>query len=602
MSYENETSQKKYSKHPLYVLEADQYNSEVAKYVSLAVAIFHIPLLILDIYRMLYDKDLFKEPGFAGITLVHLIYFIVFLALYVAGRFLVKENPQEGRRNLKIYWRVFLYSTLTYAMFTSPLCHLMHGNSTTYFVVVMGMAAAMRVDKKEFMGYLTALGIITLFMISSVVEEDAVFTGYILDFFTVSVIALFINAVVLKKALASFNYRKNFEREHAEKVISKEADKAKTIFLANMSHEIRTPLSGLKGMLSLLKDTGLNEEQNQYLNHAMRSSDLLIDLVDDLLDLSIIDSGNVVIEEEPFNFKGSLTSMHKSFLNSVNKENIFFELSIDPGIPEIIVGDSLRIFQVVSNLITNAIKFTRKGTIEIKTSVITKGLRNEKTLCFEVKDTGVGIPEKDITKLFDSFYQSDSGYRKKFQGAGLGLSIAKKLIEKMGGSIFARNNTGGGSTFWFEIPLKTPDTPKFFKTETPDTEEPASIKGLKILIVEDNVVNRELLYRFITNESGIAKTADNGLAGVEMFKSDYFDAVLMDIQMPVMDGVEAVKLIREYEKERKRHTPVIALTAYAMKGDRKRFLDEGMDSYLSKPVKKEDLVKEIVNAIKNMNE
>jgi len=464
----------------------------------------------------------------------------------------------------------------------------------------MGMSAAMKIDRKEFFAYLTVLGIITLYMISFIEPDKAVFTGYILDFFTVSVIAVFISNLVNKKSLESFNYRKNFEREYAEKIISEEANHAKNIFLANMSHEVRTPISGLKGMLSLLKNTELNDEQRKHLEHAMNSVNVIIEIVDDLLDLSIVESGNIIIEEEPFNFKKNLHTMLQNFINPIKNSNIAIKVAVDPQIPDLIVGDSLRIFQVAGNLISNAVKFTEEGSIDIKAKIITKGLRNKKMLCFEVKDTGIGIPSDDIEKLFESFYQDDSSFRKKFQGAGLGLSIAKKLIEKMGGSIFARKNSDRGSVFWFEIPLKIPceDVVSIDEKQI-ETIEDFSIEGLKILVIEDNIVNRELITRFITNEKGIVKTAGNGLEGVEMYKSDYFDAVIMDIQMPVMDGIEAVKLIRKYDKERNRHTPIIALTAYAMKGDRKRFLKEGMDSYLSKPVKKETLVKEIFNAAKN---
>jgi signal transduction histidine kinase/ActR/RegA family two-component response regulator len=588
--------------HPLYIKEMDVHNSEVAKYVALAVALFHIPLFALDIYRMIYDKNLFSQPGFGEITLVHAIYLIIFTALYVSGVFLLKKNNKndEFSKGLKIYWRLFLYSTLTYAMFSSPLCHLMHGNTTTYFVTVMGMSSAMRVDKKEFLLYLTTLGIITLFMIHGIETNREIFTGYILDFFTVSVIAIFISSFVNRKALATFYYRKNFEREQAANIISKEAGRAKTIFLANMSHEIRTPLSGIKGILSLLEGSELNETQKEYLAQAEKSSDILIDIVDDLLDMSIIDSGNVVIEEESFNFKQTLETVLTNIKKGANHKDISLTSSLDKRMPDLIIGDPLRISQVITNLLSNAVKFTEKGSIAVKAEIITKELRNEKMLSFEVKDSGPGINPENIEKLFESFYQNDSSFRKKFKGAGLGLSISKKLVERMGGEIYAGNNPDKGAVFRFEIPLKIPDTDDKVVAE-PDSEAPLTLKNLKILLVEDNVINRELLVRFLTNENGAVTTAENGVEAVAKYKSGYFDVVLMDIQMPVMDGVEAVKHIREYDKERKRHTPVIALTAYAMKGDRQRFINEGMDSYLSKPVKKEVLVKEIIDTIRNVS-
>ncbi len=589
--------------HPLFLIENDIHNAEIAKSVSLAVAVFHVPLLILDFYRMFYDKALFAKPGFSGITIVHIIYLAVFSVLYMLGRYLLKNSETEDRPTniIKVYWRLFLYSTLTYAAITSPLCHLMHGNTTTYFVAVMGMAAALRLRTVEFLSYLIFTGVVTLGMLSGIVLDTTVFTGYFLDFFTVSVIAVFINGVVGKKALDSFNYKKSFEREYAEKIISKEAGEAKTLFLANMSHEIRTPFAGLKGMLSLLKDSRLDEDQNRYLDNAINSSDILIDIVDDILDLSIVNSGNVVVEEEPFDFRSRLLTAFENTKKSAENKNINLSINIDPAVPQIIVGDPLRIFQVISNLLSNAVKFTEKGTITIKTEIVLKDIRNEKMIYFEVKDTGVGISENEIEKLFESFYQKETGFKKKHQGAGLGLSIAKKLVDQMGGTISATSNPDKGSVFWFEIPLKTPEKTQEIKEPSLRSDKCGeSIEGLKVLIVEDNIVNRELLSKFITNEKGIVKTAGTGLEGVEIFKSDYFDAVIMDIQMPVMDGIEATRLIKEFDKSRNRNTPVIALTAYAMKGDKQKFLNEGMDSYLSKPVKKENLIKEIVKTIKEL--
>ncbi|HSW60732.1 MAG TPA: ATP-binding protein [bacterium] len=567
----------------------DLENFEFAKAVAFSVAIFHIPLIMLDIHRYIFNRDLFFKPGFFQISIIHAVYLVILFGIYFAGLIRKKQYKDMERCPLftKIYWRVFLYVAMSYALFTTPTCHLMHGNTTTFFITMLGVASAVKMKPFEFAINFVSLAILAIFSVSFV-AHGASFTGYVLDISVATFISIFINIVIYRRALISFNHKINFEEEHSQKIIANEANKAKTAFLANMSHEIRTPLSGIMGMHSLLHETGLTQEQKEYLGYAEKSGETLLGVINDILDLSVIDSGNVVIEKKPSHFRHLMKNIVETVKSYAEKDGIAIDLEIDPGVPETILLDTLRMTQILNNLLSNAVKFTEIGEVTI-TCKNYSGMLN-----IDVRDSGIGIPEEKMEMIFEKFTQIDSSFRKRYKGTGLGLSITKKLVEMMGGSIRARSNMPEkGTTFSISIPIEVNGEKDLFDSAETVIEAGNCLKGLRILFAEDNPVNKELVNRYLEREGCKIKNVNNGLEAFEMYKLERFDLLLLDIQMPVMDGVEAIKKIRSFETDKGYRTPAIALTAYAMKTDRDKFLSAGMDGYISKPFSKEHLIKEI---------
>lgn len=588
----NEFSMMNSERKQAFIKESDLANFEFAKAVSLAVGIFHIPLVLLDIQRYFFNPELFLKPGFFHIFLIHAVYIFILFGIYAAGLIYKKRCKEKNKCPLfaKIYWRVFLYTAMSYALFTTPTCHIMHGNTTTFFITILGVASAVKMRPLEFIVNFVFLAAAAIFSVSFVAEGVA-FTGYVLDISIATLISIFINIVIFRRAVTSFNHRVNFEEEHTHRVIANEAGKAKTAFLANMSHEIRTPLNGIMGMHSLIKETPLNEEQKEYLEYARSSSETLLGVINDILDLSVIDSGNVVIENRPYDLRKMVYTLVENAKSYTNKDDVAIVVEIDPQIPAIISGDKLRMTQILNNLLSNAVKFTEVGEIKIAC------VNENESLLVGVKDSGIGIPDDKMEMIFEKFTQIDSSFRKKYKGAGLGLSISKRLVEMMGGEISVRSNfPDKGTTFFFKVPLLLAQS-----YEISDSSEikvtSNSLLGKKILLAEDNPVNKELVNRYLEKEGCVIKNVNNGLEAFELYKNERFDILLMDIQMPVMDGIEATRKIREYESEKGIRTPIVALTAYAMKTDRDKFLSAGMDGYISKPFSKEFLVKELCSKI-----
>lgn len=579
-----------------FLKKIDQENFDAARWVAFAVGCFHIPLFLLDVERFIFEKDLFYKQGFHEIAVIHIFYLIFYLTFFFVGSIKLKlsENKIIPVGYAKIYWRIFLVSALFYAMLTSPLCHLMHGNTTTYFITVMGMAVAFKIRSREYLIYIIALSFLTLGFMTYVVLDKVVFIGYVLDFFTVSVLSIIINRIIYKRSYSEHYHKTQSHKEHAEKVIEKEANAAKTAFLANMSHELRTPLNGIMGMLDLLEETKLSATQKECVDHAKSSSGLLVEIINDVLDLSVIESGKINLEKRVFNLKRALFNTVQSVKSCCYKENIKFSLEIDESVPEFIVGDHVRTVQVLNNLLSNAVKFTHEGQISVVCKTEKSDASSSEFLCVEVKDTGIGLPATGIEYLFEKFTQLDSGYRKKFKGVGLGLNIVKNLVETMGGTVTAISNSPDkGARFIFRIPLTVSSEKENIPEDIVKESDDMFLKGKKVLFAEDNAINREIIVKYLQKEGCEIKTAENGLIAFELYKKGLFDIVILDIQMPVMDGSEAAIKIREYDSIRNHFTPIIALTAYAMKADRKKFLEKGIDGYLSKPVLKKDLINEM---------
>ncbi|MEO1050139.1 MAG: ATP-binding protein [Bacteroidota bacterium] len=359
------------------------------------------------------------------------------------------------------------------------------------------------------------------------------------------------------------------------------SQRAKDQFLASMSHEIRTPLNGIMGFTELLIKSRINKKQREFLDAIKNSSDNLLVIINDILDFSKIESGKIELEEIAFRLTELIDNTTKSFTFKAEEKGILLEQSVDKNIPELLDGDPVRINQVITNLLGNAMKFTENGKVQL--SVKLKKIDSEQAhLLFCVADSGIGISPEKLEMVFDSFTQASASTTRKFGGTGLGLAIVKRLVNLMGGDIWAESELGKGSKFFFAMPLKVSVSEGIKESEP---MEKTDLTGLKVLVAEDYKIN-QLLIKAILDGWGIASDiVINGKIAVEEVEKKDYDLVLMDINMPEMSGYEATELIRSELTAPKNEIPIIALTASAIKGEREKCLSIGMDHYVTKPVK-----------------
>ncbi len=407
---------------------------------------------------------------------------------------------------------------------------------------------------------------------------------------------------LIAATIRDVSYEKKIEKaliqakESAEKArqIAEDSMQLKQQFLSNMSHEIRTPMTAIIGFSKVVLKTDLTEKQKEYITAIKTSSDALLVLINDILDIAKVDAGKMTFDLLPFNVKASISIMLHLFDIKFQEKDLKLVTNFDNAIPEILLGDSVRLNQIMLNLVSNAIKFTIEGEITVSVKLINEDADNV-TIEFAVSDTGIGIPENMIATIFENFEQATTSTARLFGGTGLGLAIVKKLVEKQGGTISVKSKINEGSTFSFVLSFQKVKPQPLSIIGITEVEIDTSIKNLKVLVVEDVALN-QLLMKIILDDFGFERDiANNGKEAIEKLQSKSFDIVLMDLQMPEMNGFEATETIR---KKLNSNIPIIALTADVTENDLAKCKAVGMNDHIAKPIDEKQLYNKIVELVK----
>ena len=418
-----------------------------------------------------------------------------------------------------------------------------------------------------------------------------------------TILTLFVLLVILVSSMLNIFYRRvirekvrDLETRQQQLALERDrsnaASKAKSVFLANMSHEIRTPLNGIMGMLQLLQISDLGTEQKLYADHAIKASNRLTRLLSDILDLSRVEAGKLSIANEPFNLTELFQATDQLFRPAFEQADITLTFRFSPDIPRSVVGDGARLQQVLSNLIGNALKFTESGGVSVEAVALTPVKPGTCRVLFSVIDTGRGIPDDQLDRLFEPFVQEDEGYARRNQGAGLGLTISRQLLELMDSHLVVASELGVGTEVHFSCVFALAEDR--FDAGVPALDALRQPVSLSILLAEDEPIGQLSLSTMLERLGHQVVAVGSGREALEALRNGDFDCILMDIQMPEMDGVQATGIIRNSpELGAKAQIPIIAITAYAMQSDREKLLAAGMNGYVSKPVQLSELAKAV---------
>ncbi|CAN5450629.1 hypothetical protein BH11BAC5_BH11BAC5_49150 [soil metagenome] len=407
-------------------------------------------------------------------------------------------------------------------------------------------------------------------------------------------------AVRMIGSIQDITERKKAELETEKaRIEAEEARKTQEQFLANMSHEIRTPMNGVIGMTQLLSATNLNADQKEFVENIQQSTGNLMAIINDILDLTKIVAGKITLVQKDYLFNDLITNCIKMNQYRADEKGILLHCNIDKNIPVVLSGDPYRLNQILLNLVSNAIKFTHKGEVNVAINLLEQSAESV-ALEFIVSDTGIGIAADKIDSVFERFMQVSGDSTRKYGGTGLGLTITKQLIQLLDGNITVKSQQHEGSTFTFYLTLLTGKQPTGENPATGEATEPNlqnALAGIHILLVEDNLINQKVAVKLLENQGAIVEVANHGKEAIELLKDIRTDIILMDIQMPEMDGYEATKIIRYQMPDEISKLPIIAMTASALISDQKKCLFAGMNDYIAKPYQAIDLYKKILQQL-----